>query len=89
MLYKNKLKQLYGLDNSLLKRIKKYDFQYEEYSSKIILIPFYHYNSTDECAAYNNGFLNSIDDLLPDEVKDKPIIIRKPIVNAHLPKINN
>lgn len=84
-----KTKQLYGLDNLLLKRIKKYDFHYVEYSSQIVLILFYHYNSTDECVDYKNGFLNSFEDLLPEVIKNKPVIIRKPIVNAHIPRISN
>jgi len=82
-------KQLYGLDNLLLKRIKKYDFHYVEYSSQTVLIPFYHYNSTDECVAYKSGFLNSFEGLLPEAIKNKPIIVRNPIINAHIPRISN
>lgn len=84
-----KTKQLYGLNSLLLERLKKYDFHYTEYSSQTVLIPFYHYNSTDECIEYKNGFLNSFEDLLPEAIKNIPVIIRNPIVNAHIPRISN
>lgn len=82
-------KRLYGLDGSLLKRIKSYNFQYREYSSQILLIPFYHYNALDEIVDYKKGFLNSVENLLPECVTDKPVIVRKPIINAELPRISN
>ena len=41
-------KKLYALDNSLLKRIKTHDIRFKEYSSKIVLVPFFYYNATDK-----------------------------------------
>ena len=78
-------KRIYALDNSLLKRIKSYNFNFKEYSSKLVLYSYYSYNSTDDSVNYENGFLDSIKNLVPDAVSGKPIIILEPIVDASLP----
>lgn len=78
-------KRLYGLDHSLLKRIKTYNFKFKEYASKVVLIPFYYYNVTDNSVDYKNGLLNSMANLLPEAVYGKPVIVLKPVVDANLP----
>lgn len=78
-------KRIYALDNSLLKRIKTYNLSFKEYSSKLVLYSYYSYNSTDDSVNYENGFLDSIKNLVPDAVSGKPIIILVPIVDANLP----
>lgn len=83
------IKKLYGLNSSLLKRIKLHSFQYKEYASQTILFPFYHYNAADNVVDYKSGLLNNIENLIPEAVDGKSIIIRKPIINAHIPRISN
>ncbi len=83
------VKKIFALDDSLLKRIKQYDLIYSEFVSKIVLMPFYHYNSSDDGVSYQSGFLTSIENLVPESVLGKPLVIRKPIVNAHIPRTNN
>lgn len=78
-------KLLYALDNSLLKRIKTYNFKFKEYASKIVLIPFYYYNITDNSVEYKNGILNSLAHIIPEAVNGKPMIILKPIIDANIP----
>ncbi|MGE6221816.1 hypothetical protein ACQKCH_18465 [Nubsella zeaxanthinifaciens] len=83
------VKKIFALDDSLLKRIKQYDLIYSEFASKIVLMPFYHYNSSDDGVSYQSGFLTSIENLVPESVLGKPLVICKPIVNAHIPRTNN
>jgi hypothetical protein len=78
-------KRIYALDSSLLKRIKTYNFNFKEYASKLVLFSYYCYNSTDDSVDYENGFLNSIKNLVPDAVSGKALIILEPIVDASLP----
>ena len=79
----------YGLNSSLLRRLKSYNFRYREYSSQIVLIPFYHYNSSDEFIDYKTGFLDDIENLFPEVTYARPIIILKPIISVHIPRTRN
>lgn len=79
-------RNLYSLDNSLLIRIKKYNFTYKEYASRTALIPFYFYNISDNYVDYQNGFLNNLEHLLPEAIYGKPILILKPIIDANVPR---
>jgi hypothetical protein len=79
-------KKLYGLDNSLLKRIKLHNFSFKECSSKILLFSYYCYRITDHSIDYETGFLNSITDLIPEAVYGKSLILLKPIIDASLPR---
>jgi len=78
-------KRIYALDNSLLKRIKTYNFNFKEYASKLVLFSYYSYNSTDDSVGYGNGFLNSIKNLIPEAISGKPLVVLEPIVDASLP----
>ena len=78
-------KQIYALDDSLLQRIKTYNFKCKEYALKTVLFTYYCYNGTDDSVAYENGFLSNIENLIPEVVYDKSLIILKPIVDANLP----
>lgn len=78
-------KKIYALDSSLLKRIKTYDLNFKEYTSKLVLFSYYCYNSTDDSVDYENGFLNSVGNLIPEAVYEKPLIVLKPIVDTSLP----
>lgn len=80
-------KELFGLNSSLLPRIKKNNFKYKEFSKKIVLVLFYHYNEPDDFINYKSGFLNSLENIIPESVSGKELIILKPIINAHLPPI--
>lgn len=75
-------KDLFKLDNSLLKRVKSHNYSFKEYASKTILVPFYHYNMSDESADYRPSFIASIENLVPEAILGKSIIILKPMVNA-------
>lgn len=78
-------KKIYALDSSLLKRIKTYNLNFKEYTSKLVLFSYYCYNSTDDSVDYENGFLNSVGNLIPEAVYEKPLIVLKPIVDTSLP----
>jgi hypothetical protein len=78
-------KKIYALDSSLLKRIKTYNLNFKEYASKTVLFSYYCYNITDNSIDYENGFLNSVGNLIPEAVYEKPVILLKPIVDANLP----
>ncbi|MFW0716911.1 hypothetical protein [Pedobacter sp. N23S346] len=79
-------KRIYAVDNSLLERIKTHNFNFKEYSSTVVLFSYYSYRVTDHSIDYENGFLNSIKNLIPEMVYGKPIILLKPVVDASLPK---
>jgi len=78
-------KRIYALDNSLLKRIKKHNLKFKEYTSKIVLFSYYCYRINDNSIDYGTGFLNSISNLIPEVAYGKPLIILKPTVDASLP----
>lgn len=79
-------KRIYALDNSLLKRIKINNFNFKEYSSKVVLFSYYCYRITDNSIDYETDFLNSIRNLIPEVIYGKPLILLKPVVDASLPK---
>ncbi|WP_145856883.1 hypothetical protein [Pedobacter suwonensis] len=53
------------LDTTLIKKIKSLNVTYEQYASKLVLIPFFHYRTTDKGINYNSGFLNALENLQP------------------------
>ncbi len=79
-------KKIYELDNSLLKRIRMHNFNFKEYSSKIVLFSCYCYRITDRSIDYETGFLNSVANLIPEAVHGRSLILLKPIVDASLPR---
>lgn len=79
-------KRIYALDNSLLKRIKIHNFNFKEYSSKVVLFSYYCYRITDNSLDYETGFLNNIRNLIPEVIYGKPLILLQPMVDASLPK---
>jgi hypothetical protein len=87
LFYSNKInpdtKQLFNLNESLLKRIKSQNLQYKEYAAQLVLIPFYHYKISDKILNYDSGFLSSLENMIPQSVYGKPIIILKPMINPY------
>lgn len=79
-------KNLFALDSSLLKRIKAFDFKFNVYANQIVLVPFFWYRITDKLIDYKSGFLNDLNSILPEAIKDKPVIILSPVIDASLPK---
>lgn len=61
------------LDTILIRKIKSLNVTYEQYASKLVLIPFFHYRTTDKGINYNSGFLNALENLQPklDNGKDQ------------------
>ncbi|SES23237.1 hypothetical protein [Pedobacter rhizosphaerae] len=61
------------LDSVLIEKIKSLNVTYQQYASKLVLIPFFHYRTTDKGINYNSGFLNAIENLQPkvDNSKDQ------------------
>ncbi|GGE71350.1 hypothetical protein EV200_1163 [Pedobacter psychrotolerans] len=82
-------KELFGLNHSLLIRMKKHNYKYKELSKKIVLVLFYHYRGDDDFVDYSSGFLKSLENIIPEAVQGKDIIILKPITSALLPDIYN
>lgn len=84
---KNSDKQLVDvmrLDENLVKRIKSANIEYQNYSSKLVLIPLFFYNSKEDGVNYYSGFLKSLENLFPDFKKNppkKPIVILDPLLN--------
>ncbi len=82
-------KQLFNLNDALLKKIKSYNFTFEVYAYKMVVVIFYNYRADDNYVDYKFGFLNDIKNLLPNIVYGKPIIILEPVINAQLPRVAN
>ena len=74
--------------NSLLKDIKTKSFKYTEYAGQTVVIPFYHYNTSDNFVNYETGFLTNLESMLPENIYNKPVIIFKPIINPYLQYVN-
>ena len=81
-------KNLYGLDSSLLERIKALDYKFNVYANQIVLVPFFWYRITDKLIDYKSGFLNDLNNILPEAINDKPVIILPPIIDATLERQN-
>lgn len=90
--YSNKVniatRNLFALDSSLLNRIKAFDFKFNVYANKIVLVPFFWYRITDKLIDYESGFLNDLNNILPEAINDKPVIILPPIIDATLERQN-
>jgi hypothetical protein len=74
--------------NSLLKDIKTKRFKYTEYAGQTVVIPFYHYNASDNFVNYETGFLTNLESMMPENIYNKPVIIFKPIINPYLKYVN-
>lgn len=81
------IKHLFKVSN-LLKDIKAKKVQYKEYAGRTIVIPFYHYNASDNFVDYDSGFLTNLENMMPETIYNKPVIIFKPIINPYLRHVN-
>ena len=59
------VKDVIRLNSGLIKRIKSMNIVYKEYSSKLVLIPFFHYRPGDSGIDYKSDFLKSIESIFP------------------------